>query len=530
LDEHNNGLLSKVKVTSKKTDNIFHAAALELFTNRFTAIANEMGALLQRASFSVNIKERLDFSCAILDHNGFLVVNAPHVPVHLGSLGVCVREVMKLMKMKQGDVIITNHPAFGGSHLPDITLISPVYVENECIAYVANRAHHAEVGGTKPGSMPADAKYLYEEGVIISPTLLADEKQVYWNDVEKIFTSAKYPTRAWTENQADLNAALASVRLGVKQLQTLCKAQGKAQVKKYLQGIQAHAADLLAEKLKNIKSKKLKAKEFLDDGSCLSVSIEKKSNKLQLDFNGTSAVHPGNMNATAAIVNSVVLYVLRVWLNEHVPLNEGLLKHIQIKLPLCLLNPGALKLYRNYPAVVGGNTEVSQRLTDTLFKAFQLAACSQGTMNNLLFGNSSFGYYETICGGTGAGKGFAGTDAVHSHMTNTRITDPEILEWRYPVRLLEFSIRKNSGGKGKWNGGNGAVRVFEFLEKLELSMLSQHRKEKPFGLNGGGSGKTGEQFLIKADGKREKLTGCFNREVNQSEILIIQTPSGGACG
>jgi 5-oxoprolinase (ATP-hydrolysing) len=528
LDEHNNGLLSKIKIRSKTTEKHFHAADLELFTNRFTAIANEMGALLQRASFSVNIKERLDFSCALLDHKGYLVVNAPHVPVHLGSLGVCVREVMKQRKMNAGDVIITNHPAFGGSHLPDITLISPVYVDKECIAYVANRAHHAEVGGTKPGSMPADAKYLYEEGVIIAPSLLADEKQVYWNEAEQIFTAAKYPTRAWAENQADLNAALASVRLGVKQLQILCKAHGKAQIKKYLQSIQVHAADLLAEKLRGITRNKLKAKEFLDDGSCLSVSIEKKSNKLEFDFTGTSIVHAGNMNATAAIVNSVVLYVLRVWLNAPIPLNEGLLKHISIKLPVCLLNPGSLKLYQHYPAVVGGNTEVSQRLTDTLFKAFELAACSQGTMNNLLFGNSSFGYYETICGGTGAGKGFDGADAVHSHMTNTRITDPEILEWRYPVRLLEFGIRKNSGGKGKWKGGNGAVRVFEFLEKLELSMLSQHRKEKPFGLKGGTGGKTGEQYLLKVNGERIKLWGSFNTVVEAGDQLFVHTPGGGA--
>ncbi|HMP98239.1 MAG TPA: hydantoinase B/oxoprolinase family protein, partial [Cyclobacteriaceae bacterium] len=530
LDVHNNGILSKQKNTGTKSTQLFHAAELELFTNRFTAIANEMGALLQRTSFSVNIKERLDFSCALLDAKGYLVVNAPHVPVHLGSLGVCVREVMKQRKMKAGDVIITNHPAFGGSHLPDITLISPVYVDNECIAFVANRAHHAEVGGSKPGSMPADAQWLEEEGVIIPPTLMADAKQVYWHELEKIFTEGKHPTRAWAENQADLNAALAAIKMGVKQMQMLCKTYGKQKVKAYLGGIQQHAADLLATKLKSLPSKTLKAKEYLDDGACLSVGIRKQKSKLEFDFSETSNVHSGNLNATSAIVQSVILYTLRVWLNEAVPLNEGLMKHINIKLPVCLLNPGPLKLYKNYPAVVGGNTEVSQRLTDTLFKAFELAACSQGTMNNLLFGNASFGYYETICGGTGAGKGFNGTDAVHSHMTNTRITDPEILEWRYPVRLLEFGIRKNSGGKGKWRGGNGAVRVFEFLEKLELSMLAQHRKEKPFGLKGAEGGKAGEQYLIKTNGKKIKLAGSFNTSVEKGDKLIVLTPGGGGFG
>lgn len=530
LDFNNNGLLRQVGNTTQVTAKGFEEAELELFTNRFSAIANEMGVLLQRSSFSVNIKERLDFSCAVLDSKGYLVVNAPHVPVHLGSLGVCVREVLKKMKLRKGDVIITNHPAFGGSHLPDITLLSPVYYENECVAFVANRAHHAEVGGMRPGSMPANAKYLYEEGVIIAPTLFADSNKVYWEDVEKVFKEAKFPTRAWTENQADLNAALASIRLGVKQVQQLCQAHGKQQVKKYLRAIRQNAASLLSDKLLQLKNKNLSAKEYLDDGSCLSVHIHKKSASLFFDFTGTSKVHSGNLNASPAIVNSVILYVLRVWLNAPVPLNEGLMHKVKIELPICMLNPGSVEKYKHYPAVVGGNTEVSQRLTDTLFKAFQLMACSQGTMNNLLFGNDAFGYYETICGGTGAGQGFHGADAVHSNMTNTRITDPEILEWRYPVRLLEFSVRKNSGGKGKWRGGNGVLRVFEFLQDLELSMLSQHRKEKPFGLKSGQAGKVGMQYLISRQGHKQSLKGSFSIQVNQGEILQVLTPGGGGYG
>ncbi len=529
LDENNNALLQKSSKSKTKSIANSKEALLELFTNRFTSVAQEMGALLQRTSFSVNVKERLDFSCALLDSKGYLVVNAPHIPVHLGSLGVCVREVLKEIKIGEGDVIITNHPAFGGSHLPDVTLIKAVFVNNKLVGYVANRAHHAEIGGKKPGSMPADATTLEEEGVIIVPTYLVKKGKPQWGVIKEIFTKAKYPTRLWEENQADLNGALAAVNFGEIALQDLCKKHRIIQVVDYMKMLRGYASSLLSERLKQLPSKTFKATERLDDGSKLTVAIQLKKNKLIIDFTGSSSVHPGNLNATKAIVQSVVLYVLRLLVNKPIPMNEGLMEQMKLILPHGLLNPD-FKNMKKLPAVVGGNTEVSQRLTDTLLKAFQLAACSQGTMNNFLFGNDRFGYYETICGGTGAGLGFDGTDAVHQHMTNTRITDPEILELRYPVRLEKFEIRKGSGGKGKWNGGNGITREIFFKKPLELNILSQHRKEKPYGLKGGLPGQTGQQFIIRKNGVVQKLNGMDSASVSEGDLIIIETPGGGGYG
>ncbi len=529
LDENNNALLREEQKRRAKPKNQNHEAALELFSNRFTAVAQEMGALLQRTSFSVNVKERLDFSCAMMDAEGYLVVNAPHIPVHLGSMGVCVREVKSVLPMNEGDVVITNHPAFGGSHLPDVTLIKPVFFKKKLIGYVANRAHHAEIGGKKPGSMPADAVSLEEEGVIIPPTYLVKRGKVQWPDVRKMFSSALYPTRLPEENMADLNGALASVNLGNDALQELCRKHSLKQVSFYMKALRNYAAQLLKAKIKESKVKTYHAEERLDDGSVLKVNISlDKKNKLIIDFSGSEKVHPGNLNATKAIVQSVVLYVLRLWVNKPIAMNEGLMESVNIKLPTGLLNPdfSGTKL----PAVVGGNTEVSQRLTDTLLKAFGLVACSQGTMNNFLFGNDHFGFYETICGGTGAGPGFDGASGVHSHMTNTRITDPEILELRYPVRLEKFEIRKGSGGKGKWNGGDGIVREVTFKERVEVNILSQHRVEQPYGLKGGQAGKTGQQKLISKNGEEKILKGMDNLIANAGDRVQIKTPGGGGYG
>jgi 5-oxoprolinase (ATP-hydrolysing) len=529
LDENNNALLQQIRSSKRKAISESQEALLELFTNRFTAIAEEMGALLQRTSFSVNVKERLDFSCALLDPEGYLVVNAPHIPVHLGSLGVCVREVLKEIEINEGDVVITNHPAFGGSHLPDVTLIKAVFMEKKIVGYVANRAHHAEIGGKKPGSMPADATLLEEEGIIVSPSYLVKNGIPHWIEIKKIFTEGKYPTRNWEENQADINGALASVNFGEASLKELCKKHDPSLVVSYMKMLRSYASSLLKEKLKQFQSKKFKALEFLDDGSKLNVAIQLKRNKLIIDFSGSSSAHPGNLNATNAIVQSVVLYVLRLLVNKPIPMNEGLMERVKLILPNGLLNPD-FKNMRKLPAVVGGNTEVSQRLTDTLLKAFQLAACSQGTMNNFLFGNDHFGYYETVCGGTGAGFGFNGTDAVHQHMTNTRITDPEILELRYPVRLEKFEIRKGSGGKGKWKGGDGVTREIFFKEPLEINILSQHRKEKPYGLKGGLSGKPGKQFVLRNKDGIQQLKEMDSILVNKGDRIVIQTPGGGGYG
>jgi 5-oxoprolinase (ATP-hydrolysing) len=528
LDAHNHGILSSTKAQVSKKSNS-KEAALELFSNRFTAVAQEMGALLQRTSFSVNVKERLDFSCALMDSGGYLVVNAPHIPVHLGSMGICVREVAKVLPMREGDVIITNHPAYGGSHLPDVTLIKPVFIHKKLIGYVAARAHHAEIGGKKPGSMPADATSLDEEGIIIEPTYLVKQGKARWNEIRKILTTGRYPSRLPEENLADLNGALAAVNLGEAELKSLCKKYGTTQVSFYMKALRSYASHLLRSKINSLTAHSFAAEERLDDGSRLKVKITvPKKGFLKIDFSGSSNVHTGNLNATPAIVQSVVLYVLRLWVNKPIAMNEGLMEPVQIILPTGLLNPDFTK--EKMPAVVGGNTEVSQRLTDTLLKALDLAACSQGTMNNFLFGNERFGFYETICGGTGAGLGFNGADAVHSHMTNTRITDPEILELRYPVRVERFEIRANSGCNGKWKGGEGVIREITFKEKVEVNILSQHRIEKPYGMHGGLSGKRGNQKLITSDNKIINLGGMNSVVVNPGDKIIIQTPGGGGFG
>ncbi|MBX2913902.1 MAG: hydantoinase B/oxoprolinase family protein [Cyclobacteriaceae bacterium] len=526
LDQHNHALVTQSRKKKKRQQTFSQEASLELFSNRFTTIAQEMGALLQRTSFSVNVKERLDFSCAMMDADGYLIVNAPHIPVHLGSMGVCVREVMKTIPIRDGDVIMTNHPAYGGSHLPDITLIKGVFVNKKRVGFVANRAHHAEIGGSKPGSMPAHATTLSEEGVIIAPTYLVKQGQPQWKNIKKIFTEAKFPTRSLDENLADLNGALASVNTGEVLLKTLCHTHGTNTVLNYMQSLKQYAALQVGDKIKSLHQKRYSAIERLDDGSRLQVNITRKGKILVIDFTGSSQLHPGNLNATHAIVQSVILYALRVWINKPIAMNEGLIEPIQIILPHGLLNPDFTKAQ---PAVVGGNTEISQRLTDTLLKAMELAACSQGTMNNFLFGNKRFGFYETICGGSGAVKGFAGADAVHTHMTNTRITDAEILEHRYPVLLTRFEIRKNSGGKGKWCGGNGVIREVMFNETMEVNLLTQHCKEAPYGMKGGKAGKRGEQYLIR---HREKirLTGLATIEVTVGDKILIKTPGGGGWG
>jgi len=512
------------------------AATLELFSNRFKAIASEMGALLQRTAFSVNVKERLDFSCALLDAEGYLVVNAPHVPVHLGSLGFCVREVCKALPMQAGDVVVTNHPAFGGSHLPDVTLIAPVFVGQELVGYVANRAHHAEIGGTRPGSMPPNARNLAEEGVVIAPTYLMRNSVPQWETIKRLFTHAPYPTRALHENLADLQAGLASIRAGIVGLQKLCNLYHIEQVQYYMQALKQYAHDCLQRSLRQLPAQSFEAIEYLDDGSPLCVHISLLNGKVEIDFTGTAGTHPGNLNATPAIVNSVVIYVLRLLIaaqlpHEYVPLNEGLMQAVHVRLPQnSLLRPNFDVQPENCPAVVGGNTEVSQRLTDTLLKALGLIACSQGTMNNLIFGNDRFGYYETIGGGTGAGMGFNGMDAVHHHMTNTRITDAEVMEKRYPVRVERFAIRPDSGGSGRWRGGNGIERHIRFLAPVSLSLISQHRQQAPYGMAGGKPGMVGKQWIERANGMREPLQGIDHAEILPNDLLCIHTPGGGGFG
>jgi 5-oxoprolinase (ATP-hydrolysing) len=541
LDGNGNGQLSKL-IQDEKTTNVVskfenEQTQLELFTNRFMSIAENMGVLLQRTALSVNVKERLDFSCALLDADAELIANAPHIPVHLGSLGVCVRSVLKYIKIAKGDVVITNHPKYGGSHLPDITLISSVYsIDNQLIGYVVNRCHHSEIGGIRPASMPPNSTNLAQEGVVIPPMYLVQHGEICWKEITEVLTKAKYPTRALQENLADLNAALAANRNGEIALQNLVSQHGLEKVHFYMNRLKTYSTEKTIERLKAFGNGIYEAEEFLDKESTtgfkslynLKVIIQISENETIIDFTGSSKTHHGNLNANISIVNSVVVYVLRLLLNEKIPLNDGILKAVKIIIPEnSILNPDFPDDPEKCPAVVGGNVEVSQRLTDTLLKAFGIVACSQGTMNNFLFGNEKFGYYETICGGSGAGDGFVGTSGIHTHMTNTRITDAEVMELRYPVYLNRFEIRENSGGKGQFNGGDGIIREVEFLEKVDVSLIRQHQEQEPYGLKGGENGKIGKHILQKQNGESFSSNEF---SVEKRDILTIYTPGGGGYG
>jgi 5-oxoprolinase (ATP-hydrolysing) len=501
----------------------------DLLRHRFTSIVEDMGALLRRTALSTNIRERLDFSCALLTPEGKLISSAPHIPVHLGALGECVRSVMSICELRNGDTIITNHPAFGGSHLPDVTLITPVFHSNALTGFIANRAHHAEIGGLSPGSMPANATFLTEEGVVIPPMHLCRNGVADFDAIRALLESGPHPTRAIEDNIADLHAQLAANRHGVERLRVLAGASSSAllagmrQILGDSRGVMQHFMQRLPA---------CSAEEKLDGGALVKVRISLQDcTRLVIDFTGSSEQHSGNLNATPAIIRSAVLYVLRLALQEDLPLNEGLLEDVEIILPEgSFLNPGFGADPSRCPAVVGGNVEVSQRVVDTLIKALRLQACSQGTMNNFLFGNGRFGYYETICGGTGAGDGYDGTAATHSHMTNTAITDVEVIERRYPVRVHRFEIRHGSGGDGKWRGGDGVVREFEFLEPLTVSLLTQHRENPPFGMNGGDDGKCGGQRLVRPDTPAVELPSSTTFEVEAGERLMIETPGGGGFG
>jgi len=531
VDGFGNLILKKTSHQKEITPKKQFETQLELFTNRFKMLAENMGAVLQRTALSVNIKERMDFSCALLDKNGYLVANAPHIPVHLGGLGICVREVMKDFTFSPGDTLVTNHPAYGGSHLPDVTLITPVFDKKDnLLAFVVNRAHHAEIGGIAPGSMPPSATRLSEEGVVIAPTYLAKHGKVLWYQMEQLFKSGKYPSRSVPENMADLKAALAANYNGQNAFLQMLDDYGEEEVLQYMRALRDMATNKMRHVLSGFPNGEYRAAEKLDDGSLIQVKITIREDKIHFDFSGSSPVHPGNMNANRAIVNSVIIYVMRLLLNEDIPLNDGLMEPVSMNLPTGLLNPVFGDNPDECPAVVGGNVEISQRLTDTLLKAFGIAACSQGTMNNVLFGNRHFGYYETVAGGVGATKNSDGASAVHQHMTNTRITDPEIMEYRYPIRIKRFEIRHESGGRGNHKGGNGVVREYEFLDDMELSILSQHRKFAPYGMAGGEAGMTGEQWLINARGEKKPLRGITQLKVHKKDVFLLKTPGGGGFG
>jgi len=509
-------------------------ATLEVYNNRFAAIAEQMGITLRNTASSVNVKERLDFSCAVFTASGDLVVNAPHIPVHLGAMGETVRYVLAdNPTLRPGDVFVTNDPYRGGSHLPDVTVVTPLFDEagERLLFFTASRAHHAEIGGIVPGSMPPFSKNLAEEGVLIRNFKLVDAGRSRTDELGALLTGGQYPTRNLADNLADIAAQVAANQQGARDLTRLVAAHTLPVVTAYMQHIQAAAERKMRAALARLPIGRHEFADHLDDGSKITVAIDIAGDSATIDFTGTSPVLAGNLNANRAIVTAAVMYVLRSLIDEDIPLNQGVLAPVRIVAPECLLNPTPGATPAESPAIVGGNVETSQRVVDVLLGALRLAAASQGTMNNILFGDKTFGYYETICGGSGATHLANGADAVHTHMTNTRLTDPEVLEQRYPVRLREFSIRRGSGGRGAHRGGDGIVRVIEFLRPLSLSILTQRRGPyPPYGMAGGEPGALGRNVLQRATGVCETLPNQAQLDVAAGEALIIETPGGGGWG
>lgn len=508
---------------------------LEIFNNQFASIAEQMGITLQRTAISTNVKERLDFSCAIFSATGGLVVNAPHIPVHLGAMSETVQRTLQdNPTLSPGDVYVTNDPYRGGSHLPDVTVVTPVHDQNtgQLLLLTASRAHHAEIGGITPGSMPPFSKRLSEEGVLIRNFRLVERGQSNDAQLRELLLAGPYPTRAIEDNMADLAAQVAANQSGVQALLSLIQRESAAVVLAYMKHIQAAAERKTRLALSKVPDGIYTRTDHLDDGSPLTVTITIDGDRAEIDFTGTGPVLPGNLNANRAIVTAAVLYSIRCLIDEEIPLNSGVLAPITIRLPECFLNPPAHDDPAECAAIVGGNVETSQRIVDVLLGALGLAAASQGTMNNLTFGDETFGYYETICGGSGATANSAGADAVHTHMTNTRLTDPEVLERRYPVRIRRFSIRKGSGGAGQHRGGDGVIRQLEFLKPLNVSILSERRGPyPPFGMEGGNAGACGQNSLHRNDsGRNEDLGGKIQTVVQSGDVLTIETPGGGGFG
>lgn len=531
LTPKNHLVLSRIKVLKRTYAIGTHAdpVMLEVFNNLFMSIAEQMGVSLQNTAYSVNIKERLDFSCAVFDHDGTLVANAPHMPVHLGSMDRSVETIIRDNKgtIAPGDVYAINAPYNGGTHLPDITVCTPVFDDKKknILFWVASRGHHADVGGISPGSMSPNATTIEQEGVYIDNFKLVDRGRFREKELMGLLTGATYPARNPIQNVNDLKAQIAANEKGVSELRKMVTQFTLPVVKAYM----GHVQDNAAESVRRVIDR-LHDSEFayeMDQGTVIKVKItvDKDKREATVDFTGTSPQQPTNFNAPEPVTRAAVLYVFRMMVADDIPMNAGCLR------PINIIVPPKSMLTPEYPAaVVAGNVEVSQAITDTLFGALGALAAAQGTMNNVNFGNAKYQYYETICSGSPAGPGFNGTDAVHTHMTNTRLTDPEILEFRYPVLLEDFHIRKGSGGKGKWHAGDGIRRTIRFLEKMECTLLTGHRRVPPFGLAGGEPGQVGENWARRKDGTMEKLEGCDDTVIDANEAIIIQTPTAGGYG
>ncbi len=505
---------------------------LELFANLFMAIAEQMGTALQATAYSVNIKERLDFSCAIFDGSGSLVANAPHMPVHLGSMGDSVRKVMATVAergvpLQSDDVYALNNPYGGGTHLPDITVVTPVFDEGgaEVLFYVAARGHHADVGGITPGSMPPDSTSIDEEGVLLDSVRIVHAGRFDEAAFRAAMGSGRWPARNVEQNLGDIRAQVAACARGVRELRRAMADHGTAVVLAYMAHVQAAAAESVRRLLERLKDGAFRYEA--DDGWAVQVkvAIDRQARTAVVDFTGTDAQLATNFNAPPSIARAATLYVIRTLVDDAIPMNDGCLEPVTIVNP-----PGSLLNPAPPAAVVAGNVETSQVVTDALYGATGTLAAAQGTMNNFTFGNARHQYYETICGGAGAGPGFDGADAVHTHMTNSRLTDPEVIEARFPVMIDAFAIRRGSGGAGRFRGGDGAVRRVRFLEPMTAAILANRRRVPPFGLEGGEPGAVGLTYVERADGSRETLGACGSVQMGAEDVFVIETPGGGGFG
>jgi len=502
---------------------------LEVFNNLFMSIAEQMGVALQNTAFSVNIKERLDFSCALFDRDGNLIANAPHMPVHLGSMGESVAAVTRARAgtMKPGDVYVLNAPYNGGTHLPDVTVVMPVFddAKTEILFFVASRGHQADIGGLTPGSMPPDSTSVEEEGVLIDDFLLVEQGRLREAEMVALLQSGRYPARNPAQNIGDLKAQIAACEKGAQELRKMVRDFGLDTVRAYMGHVQDNAEEQVRRVLDVLKDG---AFEYaMDDGAVVrvAISIDRQARSAIIDFAGTSAQRPNNFNAPAAVCMAAVLYVFRTLVPGDIPMNAGVLKPLDVRIP-----EGSMLRPRYPAAVVAGNVETSQTVTDCLYGALGAMAGAQGTMNNFTFGNARHQYYETIAGGSGAGPDFDGTDAVQTHMTNSRLTDPEVLEWRFPVRVESFAIRRGSGGAGRRHGGDGVVRKIRFLEAMTCAILANRRIVPPFGLAGGDAGKLGRNWVERADGRIEEKGATAQWQVEPGDMFVIETPGGGGFG
>ena len=515
--------------TSERIGTEADPVMLEVFNNLFMHIAEQMGVVLENTAHSVNIKERLDFSCGVFDPEGDLIANAPHMPVHLGSMGDSVRTILAHRgdSMKPGDTFMLNAPYNGGTHLPDVTVVTPVFDAEgrELIFSVACRAHHADIGGCSPGSMPAASASIHEEGVLIDNVRLVEGGRFLEQEVRSLLACGEYPARNPDQNVADFKAQIAANTRGVAELGAMVEHFGLDVVHAYMGHIKRNAEECVRDAIAALRDGEWSLR--LDGGETIRVriTIDHGRCSADIDFEGTSPVSPGNFNAPASVARAAALYVFRTLVEEDIPLNQGCLKPLTIHFPdASLVNP-------RYPAAVAaGNVETSQCITDALLAALNVCAASQGTMNNLTFGNERHQYYETICGGSGAGPGFGGASAVHTHMTNSRLTDPEVLEWRFPVRLERFCIRTGSGGPGRYAGGDGVIRELRFLEPMKVSILSNRRRLAPFGLEGGADGRPGRNYVIRASGEVEHLTATAEVQLQTADRFVVETPGGGGYG